>query len=401
MAWALQFDGTNDRTGAITRGVNNTHSVSVTCIFDANPSTLPSSFPAVIGQSASLGSSFENGNFSLGASSSNTLRLLVTGSAGRVIIDGTPIVVGVAVKLECVFTDYNGNCSVEFLVDDISQGTGVIGTFNKSDLTFGNKGLSSDNLFYGKVLTATIDDIAFYDAAVSSHAAGTPILTDTIGGNNATGVNMPTDGSAWVDLGGGGVTVTATLGAIAYTSQNAVISLAGAIDVSATLGTISYSSNSSVISLTGSVDVSATLGLIDYASQGTTVSLSGIVDVTPMLGSINYSSKNTTVSVTGDVDIAVTLGAINYTSNNSVISLTSEVIINSTLGAIDYTSQSATVTLAGLIDVNTTLGAIVYNSYNVSVSIGEGQLIGNVTSSFKSDIYSPGFKPNTITVNFK
>ena len=41
-----------------------------------------------------------------------------------------------------------------------------------------------------------------WDAAASSHAAGTPVLTDTAGGNNATGVNMPTDGSAWVNLGG-------------------------------------------------------------------------------------------------------------------------------------------------------------------------------------------------------
>lgn len=45
-----------------------------------------------------------------------------------------------------------------------------------------------------------------WDATASSHAAGTPILTDTVGGNNATGVNMPTDGSAWLDLGGIGTT---------------------------------------------------------------------------------------------------------------------------------------------------------------------------------------------------
>tara|TARA_R110000772_G_scaffold67595_1_gene150082 strand:- start:847 stop:2067 length:1221 start_codon:yes stop_codon:yes gene_type:complete len=51
-------------------------------------------------------------------------------------------------------------------------------------------------------------DLFNWDATASSHAAGTPILTDTVGGNDATGVNMPTDGSAWVDLGGSGTTVT-------------------------------------------------------------------------------------------------------------------------------------------------------------------------------------------------
>lgn len=90
--------------------------------------------------------------------------------------------------------------------------------------------------------------------------------------------------------------------------------------------------------------------------------------VTATLGSINYSSKNTTVSVTGDVDIIATLGTI------------------------DYTSQDAAVIISGLIDITSTLGSIVYNSYPVIVSIGEGQVIGNVTTSFK---------PDTITVSFK
>jgi|GEM_PF-1994371 len=41
-----------------------------------------------------------------------------------------------------------------------------------------------------------------WDATASSHAAGELTLIDTVGGNDATGVNFPTDGSAWVDLGG-------------------------------------------------------------------------------------------------------------------------------------------------------------------------------------------------------
>jgi hypothetical protein len=47
-----------------------------------------------------------------------------------------------------------------------------------------------------------------YDATASSHSSGTPILSD-ISGNaqDGTGVNMPTDGSAWLDLGGGGISI--------------------------------------------------------------------------------------------------------------------------------------------------------------------------------------------------
>jgi hypothetical protein len=37
-----------------------------------------------------------------------------------------------------------------------------------------------------------------WDAALSSHSTGTPTLIDTVSANNATGVNMPTDSSAWI-----------------------------------------------------------------------------------------------------------------------------------------------------------------------------------------------------------
>ena len=49
-------------------------------------------------------------------------------------------------------------------------------------------------------------DFLLWDATASDHSntGAQPVLTDTVGTNDATGVNFPTDGSAWVDLGGGG-----------------------------------------------------------------------------------------------------------------------------------------------------------------------------------------------------
>jgi hypothetical protein len=51
--------------------------------------------------------------------------------------------------------------------------------------------------------TATTTNL--WDATASDHSntGVQPELLDTVGGNNATGVGFPTDGSAWVDLGGG------------------------------------------------------------------------------------------------------------------------------------------------------------------------------------------------------
>ncbi len=215
-----------------------------------------------------------------------------------------------------------------------------------------------------------------WDATASSHAAGAVILDELVSGNDATGVGMPTDGSAWIDLGGG-ITVTSTLGAINYNSQSATISLTGSIDVNTTLGAISYSSQSASISLAGDVDITATLG------------------------SINYTSQNATVSVTGDIDVTSTLGTIAYSSNDTTVNLTSDINVSTTLGAINYSSNSTAVTLSGLIGVNSTLGSIVYNSYPVMIRLGEGQDVGNVTAGFADDIYTAGFKPDTITVSFK
>jgi hypothetical protein len=47
--------------------------------------------------------------------------------------------------------------------------------------------------------------VRFYDATASDHSGSTnqPIITESVGGNNATGVNFPSnDASVWIDLGG-------------------------------------------------------------------------------------------------------------------------------------------------------------------------------------------------------
>ncbi len=151
----------------------------------------------------------------------------------------------------------------------------------------------------------------------------------------------------------------------------------------------------------GGVTVTATLGTIDYTSQNATVALTGSVDIVTTLGTISYSSQNATIGLTGDIDVTATLGTIDYSSNNTTVSIDAGTIVNATLGTIDYTSQNTTVVLSGLVDVTATLGAIVYNSYPAIVQIGEGQTIGNVTVGFADDIYTAGFKPDTITVSFK
>lgn len=49
------------------------------------------------------------------------------------------------------------------------------------------------------------------DDSDRSNTGQQPKVVDTISGNDATGVNFPTDGSAWIDLGGGGLAVDVPL----------------------------------------------------------------------------------------------------------------------------------------------------------------------------------------------
>ena len=173
------------------------------------------------------------------------------------------------------------------------------------------------------------------------------------------------------------------------------------ISLTATLGTIEYNSNDSVVSLAGSVDVTATLGSINYSSNDASIQVSGDVNLIATLGAIDYTSSDTNISLLGNVDIAATLGTINYSSNDVGISLTGGINVTATLGVIDYASNDSVIILQGQIPVTATLGAITYDSYNVTVQIGTGQFIGTVTAGFANDIYSAGFKPSAITVNFK
>ena len=261
-------------------------------------------------------------------------------------------------------------------------------------------GRRGDNasFFSGKIgsiakVDAYLDDTAI-DALASDFLAYSPSspsfyypmnegtgqdITDDVLSLAGTGIGFPTNDSQWIFEGSssGGISLTATLGTIEYNSNDSVVSLAGSVDVTATLGSINYSSNDTSIQVSGDVNVIATLGAIDYTSNDANISLFGNIDIVSTLGTINYNSSDTGISLTGGINVTATLGVIDYASNDSVI------------------------TLQGQIPVTTTLGTISYDSYNVTVQIGTGQFIGTVTAGFANDIYSAGFKPSAITVNFK
>lgn len=151
-----------------------------------------------------------------------------------------------------------------------------------SDADQGNKRLGKIGARYNNANTSTWDlqliDVevagvptAYFDATASDHsnAGQQPVLVDTVGVYDATGINFPTDGSAWVDLGGGGnVDGTISITMSSFTS-------AGSGNVGeAVAGAVSELMDDLVINGTGVVGdnptgtVSVTMGDISSSATG-------------------------------------------------------------------------------------------------------------------------------------
>jgi hypothetical protein len=114
--------------------------------------------------------------------------------------------------------------------------------------------------------------VRFYDVTASDHSGSTnqPIITESVGGNNATGVNFPSfDASVWIDLGGGGVSISALLNSnymVEYSMKKNVASQS----IGAQMITISDGSD-----FTGTVTVEVTIDNGTKTAGGGTVTHEG------------------------------------------------------------------------------------------------------------------------------
>lgn len=192
MAWALQFNGVNDYVA-----IDVNHSPGATPVWEFE-------------FKLSSGSEVSGFYRITGGSVSDSLdRILVNANLTefRFYRSGVQKTwTGLSFAITDIFKLVQSGTSLELFINGASQGSiagaagiafGVIGanfnTYSEMDLEY--------------MRFATTDDSSLdrdYDATASSHSSGAPILSD-ISGNaqDGTGVNMPTDGSAWIDLGGG------------------------------------------------------------------------------------------------------------------------------------------------------------------------------------------------------
>ena len=176
-----------------------------------------------------------------------------------------------------------------------------------------------------------------WNAETSDHSntGFQPILTENVSGQDASGVGFPTDGSAWVDLGGGSISVTEQIVNTSYTSNDPAITLTGTVSITENVVNTNYSAIDPTVTLTapGVVSVTEQLVNVNYTSLNPVVTLTGVISITENLVNTNYTALNPVIDLTGLIDITESTTNTNYEVNNPTITLTS--------GAIEIIEQAA------------------------------------------------------------
>ena len=183
-----------------------------------------------------------------------------------------------------------------------------------------------------------------WDAEASSHAPGAqPILTETVTANDATGVNFPTDGSAWVDLGGGGAsTLVADSGGYTYTGTAATLTVPVSSTLAADTGGYSYTGANAAL-FKGSVLNTDTA---NYTYSGTDVTLTytpaGTNLLAPDAGNYSYSGGDITFS--RNRVIITSSGNYTYSGSGVSIILPGQIWTDKPTAVTTYTNKPAATT---------------------------------------------------------
>jgi len=199
MAWALQFDGVNDYLTINTFYFMSQETWSVSAKYDVQEGA----GIRIFGHKTSWRS---------------YITINITDIKVRYNSEGQEFIFAVNISelqnklIEIVKTGYSSH---SLYIDGVFHSENTSNTASWSH--YGVNAIAQANNSFGSDLHKLLSDITVvcnnprtYSPEASSHSntGSQPIIIDTISGNNAIGVNMPTDGSAWVDLGGGGTEQT-------------------------------------------------------------------------------------------------------------------------------------------------------------------------------------------------
>lgn len=183
-----------------------------------------------------------------------------------------------------------------------------------------------------------------WDATSSFHGAGTPILDDILNGFDATGVNMPTDGSAWIDLGGGGITVTADSQDYNVNFYDGIVSLTGEIAVTGESQTHNVTFYDATIDLTGEVLVNAEYQNYQVQFFDAQVSLISGIEVQAQSQDYDVTFFDASVQLSGEINVSAESQNYSVTFYDATVSIT-ELWTDKPKAVTNWTNQAQTVTI--------------------------------------------------------
>ena len=156
----------------------------------------------------------------------------------------------------------------------------------------------------------TLDFLSRQDATASDHSntGAQPVLVDTIGGNNAVGVNFPTDGSAWIDLGGGG----GVSGGVELNVDEVAFSSSGSATLPQPIGVINFATNEVDFTISASATLPNPSGDIGFdLSQIEFISTGGATLPQPV-GEIDFDLLSIDFTANGSATVPFPVGAASF-----------------------------------------------------------------------------------------
>ena len=360
MTWALQLDGINDYLSIVETSIPEGEDGSIRLIFRLSSA---SNYRNVFGNISDNNSVFRIAN------TVNNAYLKTESATSHTLTYITPLVVGD--WYDYTLTKSSGVWDLvdsQTLISVVTSPSAVDNSELKVQQLFRR---AAKEYFHGDIqlldisASITTANNRVWNATDSSHATGTVVLVDTVGANNATGVNMPTDGSAWVDLGGGGLTLTADINI-----DTPVFSVSSSVTVPATTSNISFDLAKPVF------NVSTTVTSPSYSSDA----------------SIEMQSPVFNSSAT--VTLPQPLSGIDLTINAPLFSASVDVTLPSSISNIDLNitkpvfNSSATVTLPQP-DLTASI-SISKPEFSASVTVTDQALNSNINLSINSPVFSVG-----------
>jgi len=187
----------------------------------------------------------------------------------------------------------------------------------------------TNDFFEGQINTAIVIDAGTEVLnLVNTTGIGSTWPDTSASSNDGTLVNFPTDDSQWVDLGGSGLTITATTTNYSYNAQDSIIDLTGEIALSVATTNYTYTAQDASITTTATVSIDSLLTNYLYTAENADIELVGAIGIEIEVTNYSYTAEQANIALQGQ--ITLTASATNYTYNslNATIVLQGPITIN-------------------------------------------------------------------------